>query len=229
MKTGVSYTCAVLERISVKEKEHQGFSFHDIAFLKDTLHVFDRFSNVQLIGKNAVIVYAASETAAVSDETDDFLLYLQEQTRRLSGRIGIGLGTKMPIAKLNESYRQALDAAALYGKYRSLPENNLVLFSKVRTETALVTMAADKRLAIHENTVAKLKKFDDDHKSDLLYTLQTYIDSNMNTSLTARTLYIHRNTLLFRLKKIEDLLEVNLNDIDTIFFLKMALLLSPYL
>lgn len=48
--------------------------------------------------------------------------------------------------------------------------------------------------------------------SDLDLTLRTYIAANRSIPVTAERLHIHQNTLYHRIRKIEEILEVNLND-----------------
>ena len=48
--------------------------------------------------------------------------------------------------------------------------------------------------------------------SDLDLTLRTFIDANRSISETAKRLHIHQNTLYHRIRKIEEILQVDLND-----------------
>ncbi|WP_166668948.1 helix-turn-helix domain-containing protein [Alicyclobacillus sacchari] len=43
-----------------------------------------------------------------------------------------------------------------------------------------------------------------------------YLTTNQNATETAKALYIHRNTLLYRIKQIEQLLDVRLRDISQV-------------
>lgn len=47
---------------------------------------------------------------------------------------------------------------------------------------------------------------------DLLHTLQVYLFHDQNVTETAKTLYIHRNTLLYRIRNIEELLQLKLRN-----------------
>jgi len=62
--------------------------------------------------------------------------------------------------------------------------------------------------------------------SDLELTLRTYIAANRSTSITAERLHIHPNTLYHRLKKIEEILSVELNDPNDWLTLLLACHLS---
>ena len=54
--------------------------------------------------------------------------------------------------------------------------------------------------------------YDQTNGAFLVETLLTYYMSGFNVGKTAETLYIHRNSLQYRLKKIEDILEVAMED-----------------
>ncbi|MBR7150621.1 MAG: helix-turn-helix domain-containing protein, partial [Oscillospiraceae bacterium] len=69
--------------------------------------------------------------------------------------------------------------------------------------------------------IGQLTKYSDPSGIDLLGTLQTYIDCNYNISLTARNLYIHRQSLLYRLGKIEELTGMSLHDHKHLFLLEI--------
>lgn len=49
-------------------------------------------------------------------------------------------------------------------------------------------------------------------RRDYLNTLRVYLDSNRSISKAAETLFVHRNTVLYRINKIVDLLDVDLED-----------------
>ncbi len=62
------------------------------------------------------------------------------------------------------------------------------------------------------NKLDKLERYDNANGSFLEDTLLSYYMNGFNTVRTAEALFIHRNTLLNRLEKIEEILEIELND-----------------
>ena len=50
------------------------------------------------------------------------------------------------------------------------------------------------------------------YKSSNLYLLRTYLINERNISQTAKLLYMHRNSVIYRIARIRDLLDVDLND-----------------
>lgn len=57
---------------------------------------------------------------------------------------------------------------------------------------------------------------------ELLHTLSAYLQSGRNAKTAARLLQIHRNTLLYRLRRIEQRLDVSLAETETLFELDLA-------
>ena len=57
---------------------------------------------------------------------------------------------------------------------------------------------------IYQRLIEPLEKEDQKHESSLLETINTYFQSNKNISLTATNMYVHRNTIIYRLKNRRD-------------------------
>ena len=77
-------------------------------------------------------------------------------------------------------------------------------------------------------SIVILKSYDDQHNTMLLNTINIYINNNNNQMETAKQMFIHRSTLLYRLHKIEELTGINLSDPDTIFHLQLSFKLLQY-
>ena len=63
----------------------------------------------------------------------------------------------------------------------------------------------------------------DGKKNEFWKTLKALLMNNGNVKGTAEQLYIHRSTIIYRLNKIEELLDKDLNDADVRFDLMMAM------
>lgn len=71
--------------------------------------------------------------------------------------------------------------------------------------------------------VMKLRETDDANKTDYFETLKRYLDNGMQQTLTADELFIHRSTLIYRIKKIEEMTGIDLNDADTRLFIQISM------
>jgi len=64
---------------------------------------------------------------------------------------------------------------------------------------------------------------DSTYSRELLWTLQVYLDSNGQAREAARRLYVHRNTLAYRLERLQTMLGCDLKDLDAVIDLRLAL------
>jgi carbohydrate diacid regulator len=71
-----------------------------------------------------------------------------------------------------------------------------------------------------------VKKISEHH--DLQNTLECYLDSDLSLTRTARTLKIHRNTLVYRLGKVEEITGLDPKSFNDAFQLRIALILDKY-
>ncbi len=61
-----------------------------------------------------------------------------------------------------------------------------------------------------------LKDYDKANNTELFTTLDVYLKCNRNLGVTAEALYLHRNSISYRISRIVDLTGIDLNDINTI-------------
>lgn len=66
-----------------------------------------------------------------------------------------------------------------------------------------------------------------DHET--LFTIQRFFENNLNVSETSRKLFVHRNTLVYRLEKIKRLTGLDLREFDDAIVFKVALMVKKYL
>ena len=64
---------------------------------------------------------------------------------------------------------------------------------------------------------------------ETLFTIQRFFDNNLNVSETSRKLFVHRNTLVYRLEKIKKLTGLDLREFDHAIVFKIALMVKKYL
>ena len=125
---------------------------------------------------------------------------------------------------------------ALPGAYREI-ERLLLLRRSVRAADGIV-LAEELglyRILLHENNsgedltgfaverLARLKEHDEAKGGDLIACLRAFLQSGGQIKVAAERLYFHRNTVRSKLKKIEELAAVDLNDPDARFQLQLAL------
>ncbi len=65
--------------------------------------------------------------------------------------------------------------------------------------------------------------------NETIYTIQKFFENNLNVSETSRKLFVHRNTLVYRLDKIKKLTGLDLREFDDAIIFKVAMMVNKYL
>lgn len=65
--------------------------------------------------------------------------------------------------------------------------------------------------------------------NETLFTIQKFFENNLNVSETSRKLFVHRNTLVYRLEKIKKLTGLDLREFEDAIVFKVALMVKKYL
>src|SRR5205085_10471434 len=85
-------------------------------------------------------------------------------------------------------------------------------------------LAIESSQSFAEAALAPLLEYDRIHGGDLLRTLGVYLACGSNASRSAEQLYLHRSGLLYRLRRIEDLLGTRLDVFEDRVALEIAIL-----
>jgi len=68
---------------------------------------------------------------------------------------------------------------------------------------------------LYERIFEPLLQYDREKGGELVQTLEVYLECNFSRTKTAEKLHLHRNSLNYRLQKIEELLEQDIDHLDT--------------
>jgi sugar diacid utilization regulator len=78
-------------------------------------------------------------------------------------------------------------------------------------------------------TLGQVHAYDDQHGTKLGNTLRGYMAQRCNTALTAKLLHVHPNTVAYRLRRIEELLGIELTDPQALLHVQLALMVEGIL
>ncbi len=82
---------------------------------------------------------------------------------------------------------------------------------------------------IRDGIFGRLVTHDTEKNENLLKTLETYLECDRNIGITAQKMLVHRNTLKYRLNKIEEILLCDLSDVNTCFNLRLGFKIDKFL
>lgn len=125
------------------------------------------------------------------------------------------------------AYREAVEA--IRNGY-DLHQKGFINFYKAREITELLKMLPKKDLkALYENTLKSLAYPSTQEDQELVKTIEVYLNSQCEISVTSRKLFIHRNTVKYRIQKAEDLLHCSLRDPESSLRVRIALKIGSIL
>jgi DNA-binding PucR family transcriptional regulator len=90
--------------------------------------------------------------------------------------------------------------------------------------TLLRELADDSALEPFRALISPLQEHDRTRRSDLVRTLRTYFAAGTNASEAADRLFLHRNSMLYRLERIQKLTGLDLKDDRVALALQLGLL-----
>ena len=73
----------------------------------------------------------------------------------------------------------------------------------------------------HEQLL-RLKYADEENGTEYLRTLRLYLDNHLNAVQTARDLFVHRSTFLYRLERIRTILGTDFSNPDEVLYLMLS-------
>ncbi|HLW00925.1 MAG TPA: helix-turn-helix domain-containing protein [Ktedonobacterales bacterium] len=175
-----------------------------------------------------VLLVPAEQEAGRSDFFPRFKSRLDELLSRLtpwSSQEGLNVGVGRQAQTIEELPRSHQEARlALMIGQRLFSKERVAYFGELGIYRLLFHVQdAEDVHAFYEEVLGPLVEYDRRTDNDLVETLETYFACNGNLSEAARRLHLHRNSLLYRLERIQEVLQINLEDADTRLSLQVAL------
>ncbi|TYP48671.1 PucR family transcriptional regulator [Thermosediminibacter litoriperuensis] len=81
----------------------------------------------------------------------------------------------------------------------------------------------DEMIKFYNEYIEPIVKYDENHGTELLKTLESYFKCNGNLKQISKDLYTHYNTIIYRIQKIQEILGVNLKDAKDRLNIEVAL------
>lgn len=139
-----------------------------------------------------------------------------ETMKEILRQESLSAGASRPMTYLNavpDFNRQADQAAELGRKLR--PEKLLYFYDNYALYHAL-ELAADREdlYQFCHSAVMLLRDYDRTHETELAESLRVYLTHNRSVGETAAALYVHRNTMNYRIARIGELTKLDLSDPD---------------
>ncbi|WP_139492741.1 PucR family transcriptional regulator [Brevibacillus dissolubilis] len=156
--------------------------------------------------KNGLLSYAESFWQEVSDK-----LYERFPDQRETFSFGYG----RPCQAFMESRRSYQEAMLVLQVKRLFPKEveKINGYHDLGIYRFLLTLKKWNNSESYQNErLRTLESYDRDNQTNLLETLETFLDTTGKVNQTAQSLHIHINTLSYRLRRIEEIMGISLDD-----------------
>jgi purine catabolism regulator len=149
--------------------------------------------------------------------------FTSEVQRQYPGaRVAVGLGqAARDITAWRNSHRDAVQALELAARLHT--DTPLYIGDLGVYQLILSLSDRDKLLAFCQKTLGSLEDYDHRQNADLIKTLEAFFACHGNLSQTADMLIVHRNTLLYRMNRINDIAQIELERPEIRLALHLAL------
>ncbi len=139
-------------------------------------------------------------------------------------RCGVG-STADELSDWRASFRQAGQALEMARRFQ---EEKPLYFPELSVYRLLMQMEHNPELVAFRDVILGTI-LATEHPEELIRTLEAYFEHNTNLSQTADALYIHRNTLLYRMNRIASITKLDLDQADTRLAIQLALIIDRML
>lgn len=206
--TGAELEALSNEHQIPRELERCVMVFHMVQ--TENERAFDLLRDITPMQERDVLVDVDRHTVVlIKDMTDvesmeDLTMYAQALQETLMGetahQMTVGIGcSRNTLDELRESYAEARRAIEVGRVFQ--PEDSIYVFNRMILERFLMELPQDISAYYHNllfnRRTARL------FNEEMLYTIDMFFKKDLNLSDTARQLYIHRNTLVYRLDKVQ--------------------------
>jgi sugar diacid utilization regulator len=188
---------------------------------------------VDISGSGGVAIARADHVvvlypALLEGEVNELIARLQDEMRavRILERLTIVVSTvsRQP-SDYEPNYRAALTALSL--KKVGSDCHGVVRVPDLGVYTLLLNARRpDELAAFAVQTMAKLRDYDEDNGTDLLDTLKVYLEERGKLAATAARLFVHANTVSYRLGRIRDITGGHPGDLDFALRFELAFMIE---
>ncbi len=158
----------------------------------------------ELPGDDVVVLLAAGDDALAARAAEAIR---GELIGGLAGH-SVTIGRSRPCDDPGQLHRAAAEALLAVNVAEGDDERPVIAFEQTGAYRLLLSAMADNPQELqrfYEETVAPLVAYDEQYETDLVLTVETFLEADGNVAGTAQRLFTHRHTVRYRLERVRDL------------------------
>lgn len=143
--------------------------------------------------------------------TDDIAKAMVHTIRQLLKDAVIGISHVHPLMEIGKAISQARTAA----NSGSCDQSGVIRFQDLGAMRLIMELSGKPALDKYYHEILNpLEKYDNKYNSHLLDTVTAYIENNMDYVRTSKAIFVHENTVRYRLGKVKSLVPYGTSDMD---------------
>lgn len=189
------------DEVMIKELEYKILNKLKMMLIKEAIisHSSDKF----------VILFPMNNREYLKPFFRSLEILIQEGIEEVN--LTVGIGNFYPgISGIHQGYEEALKAIKIS---RILGWNGKIInFDDLGVYKLFIHIKESKELELYyQETVGKLVNYDSENNTELVESLREYFNKNYSLVETAQSLFVHVNTLKYRLEKIESITTLSIH------------------
>lgn len=154
------------------------------------------------------------------DDVKEYVSNMMKNFKSYANIFTVSVGVSNPYQHI-KSIKRCYDEANLVLLFSN---QNVIYYSSLDTIKLLYPLKDYEVVEqYYNNTIRKLEEYDNKNGTKLLETLEVYLKYNFKRTLVADKLFIHVETLRYRLNRIEEITGYSVEDPEGLFALQMGL------
>jgi purine catabolism regulator len=180
--------------------------------------------------RGVTILYPVKEGQPSNDKIRQLATAIQAKGSdpSVGGSLSVGVGRLHPdLLSVPRAYKEAQDALKIG---RGQGQGAVTLFSELGVYRMLLEFATSQDPSVfYWEPLQKLIDYNNQTDKELVRTLEAFLECNGNLTETSEKLFIHRNTLKYRLERIAEVSGLDLSDSETRLMAQLGLRMNRVL
>ena len=176
--------------------------------------------------KNIILVKEVENPFAYDDveRTAEIIIDMLNSEAMLSAKVAYGtiVSELKEVSKSYKEAKMALDVGKIFYSEKSVNAYNTLGIGRLIYQLPVNLCRIFMKEIFGDN-------IPDDLDDEILTTVQKFFDNNLNVSETSRQLFVHRNTLVYRIEKLHQSTGLDIRKFDDALTFKIALMVVNYM
>ncbi|WP_169907503.1 helix-turn-helix domain-containing protein [Priestia abyssalis] len=222
------------DNISNKPKNLEDSMMRNIIQMSNQVFFEKHLQGIAVRNDNQIVVllsfHSKVSSSTIISRTKELAKWFQQEIDVKNDKtdVAIGIGrVKKGLLHVHRSLQEAAQCLKFIQNYHF--DNKVISYTDLGVQRFILQNSEEELIDFIHEVLGPLIEYEQLRKGELLTTLFVYLEQNQNAKKTSDALHVHTNTLNYRLKRIEEILLINLTDSKQLFNIHLAISIYQYI